>query len=436
MARKQKMSANHRLIDADEIGSSEDPSQAKKLKRLCTRAQIPSSNNPVAAFEIPKAARRRDPSQKPDASASSRDAAAAMKERCRRIRSAKDDFLVSKGRVTKAVFMALLHSSCNPEGDPRFREVLCLSSKQPFADGTVFVIHDISMVCRALMQSYAFFHRRPEEIWEQESAILDFLDRNIAAASAVSSSSTCAMQGRECQPWLTLKASISRAGVCPLALAVKNARRKRRTGGDDEHASSGNDDEDDDHDQGEEDASGGGRSGEWYCVREWFMSSFIVRKSLLTGEREKYVEEPMVMASYRDWGKKVAASAASAAAVNESSRSNNDLAMQISLTSRLANDALIACGHTDPLGMWDNGSAEVSQAAGLVDALGKVQSADAVANLRTSLIARSRQKIVKYCSTPFDAVVAEPVQRVLDALVVGSSSSSSSSSAPSVIGSA
>lgn len=415
-ATTKKRRTSYRLMDADEIDAavpfaSEEEAAAMQQrgggcgggeKRLCKRAQMPSSNNPVAVFEIPKAPRkqRQHQQQQPCCLKQQQEQKDVEGERCRRVRMAKDDFIVSKGRVTKAVFMGLLHSSSEEHRARCFREVVSVSADQPFADGTVFVIHDISTVCRALMQSYAFFHRRPEQMWEQESAILDFLERNLAATSSFFPlGSAAVVQGKVCQPWLTLKASILRAGVCPLALAVKNAAAASAA-------------------EGHSNSSNKKRAGEWYCEREWFMANFIVRKSLLKrgGEERSASEvyyddedddEPMVMASYRDW-----------AAVVAGGGREEAFRGKIPCTSRLAHDARIACGRTDPLGMWDRGSAEVSRAADMVDELGKLRSVEGLGNLRAALIARSRQKVVKYCSTPFDASVTEPVQRVLDALVV------------------
>ena len=94
---------------------------------------------------------------------------------------AKDGFAVRKVALTKAVFMALLKDQ-----DKVWGSVLEPLPQQPYADGTVFVVHNVRRLCSVLMRAYALACTTdPAKLQADANEIACFLDRAIALAQVL-----------------------------------------------------------------------------------------------------------------------------------------------------------------------------------------------------------------------------------------------------------
>ena len=137
---------------------------------------------------------------------------------------AKDSFVVRKVSLTKAVFMALL------KHQDRWSHVLEPDIDQPYADGTVFLVHNFRKLCCILMRAYALATAPgpPEallsgagKIQADANEIMCFLDR--AQAVGTKKTRLVGVSSRSCKPWLCLRNSIKEANVQPMALVARNA---------------------------------------------------------------------------------------------------------------------------------------------------------------------------------------------------------------------
>jgi hypothetical protein len=453
---------------------------------LCKLAQVPSFNNPCASFHIPRAKkctsrRSRGGARLPRPPPIDKHAA------CLKIRKEKDEFIVSKINITKAVFMALLKFSSEAASEKE--TILSVCEEQPFSDGHIFQVNDFAALCQVLMRSYAALHKCPSRMKDDEASILEFLEQNVEATRA----GYRAVSGRTCKAWLSLKASIGRAGVRPLCLAVKNAlatkRNKKKIAGqcakkhdegeENEHEDGDDDDahdlddDDDEQQEGEEEDGGdyeededregdtdaqylddflsrlktceerashtGSRSIkgetrkrkryrnpprrglEWYAIDKWFISNFVVRKNAPPASAAASSSQPqaaaapstspaahLVAVTFRDWGSTEA---------HLLSRPKQE--QGIPSSSRLSQQCMISSGQVDPLGLWHDGAPEMAKVADALDDVGMLRSASLVSDIRTSMIADARRKVIKYYCTPFDQAVAGAVNSIVSAMEAG-----------------
>lgn len=125
--------------------------------------------------------------------------------------------MVRKASVTRAVFMALLK-------DARWRGVLAPLPAQPYADGTVFAVHDVRTLCAILMRAHALACAGdPARLQRDAHEVACFLDRALALAQSGGSARLAGAGARSCPPWLCLRNSIKEANVQPMALVARNA---------------------------------------------------------------------------------------------------------------------------------------------------------------------------------------------------------------------
>jgi hypothetical protein len=130
----------------------------------------------------------------------------------------------------------LRHSHDNETG--KVAGILKVSQRQPYTDGTVFVIKDIRGFCQTIMQAYAQLNTDAIKILRDAGEIDVFLDTNLRHYANQGTIKGGVVPASSNMPWKALKHSLQEAGTGPLHLALKNGLGKKEEENEDEETAS------------------------------------------------------------------------------------------------------------------------------------------------------------------------------------------------------